>query len=280
MADTKFDYKGVAAEYKNFKEIVGDAGDPASVAGILNTANEEMDELCNGSDQAAIWGPLGQQLKLNWDNFSSDFPNFIAVFDNWAASVAQAGNNYGFAEEQIKAMFEQSKQSGFAGRDLNGSPLSNSYYQQYTASNYSTQWEDDLRALGDKWHALTGAEYIDTGTVAWEDSQRKWRIAGDILILAGGANIASRGLVVAWPKITEWAGLKLAAAKESLGKAGSVIAKKAADAKTVGLDGVSTARTTVSEFGKKIVASMADHPVRTAVVSAGTGAVAHELVTD
>ncbi len=163
MAEKKFDYVAVGAEYKNFKNIVGDASDASSIAGILDTANKEIEGMCNVEDEA-IFGNLGAQLKLDWDNFSSDFPNFIAVFNNWAANVAATGSDYSQVEAEIAAMKAESQAHGFAGRGLDSDYISGSTYQQYLNNNYE-QFNNDLANLGGLYE-LTGAEYVDTGTVA------------------------------------------------------------------------------------------------------------------
>ena len=52
-----------------------------NIKNLLNDTNTEVHnrvEVC----EEAIYGDLGNQLLLSWDNISSNFPNFMDNFEN------------------------------------------------------------------------------------------------------------------------------------------------------------------------------------------------------
>ena len=82
MAERKFDYENVSNVYKNMTSIIGDEADSSSLVGILTSIDRDYKEYVNVEDEA-IYGDLGSQLLLDWENTSSNFPNFVENFNNW-----------------------------------------------------------------------------------------------------------------------------------------------------------------------------------------------------
>ena len=76
MAERKFDYQRISEIYKNMQQIVGNSTDADSIAGVLNTANKHVNENIDVRDMA-LYGDLGKQLLLDWENTSANFNNYI-----------------------------------------------------------------------------------------------------------------------------------------------------------------------------------------------------------
>jgi len=179
VTNVTFDYKGMAEEYKKFTTIVGSAGDSTSIAGILNDTNQDVTDYVDVLDQA-IFGDLGKQLKMDWDNFSSDFPKFVEMFDSWATYVSAAAGDYSKAEADI-ASFNEKHPLGFASPEgMTQGYVQTGFYSQAYSS-------EDIQALRDmaQFYQLTGATYVDTGMVAFAKKSRLFNAAGDIFNLAG-----------------------------------------------------------------------------------------------
>ena len=179
MADVKFDYAGMAEKYKEFTTIVGSAGDSTSIAGILNDTNQDVTDYVDVLDQA-IFGDLGKQLKMDWDNFSSDFPKFVEMFDSWAAYVSAAAGDYSKAEADI-ASFNKEHPLGFASPEgMTQGYVQTGFYSQAYSS-------EDIQALRDmaQFYELTGATYVDTGMVAFAKRNAWYNGITDTLSLAG-----------------------------------------------------------------------------------------------
>ncbi len=178
MAERVFDYEKIAEIYKSMNEITGDAGTPGTIAGILQQANLEIENKVNVSEQA-IFGDLGSQLKLDWDNFSSGFPNFVANFNNWATVVAKANNDYTQFEQDVQG-FRDTHQFGVAAAtNMTDAFVNTGYYSNaHTADEIA-----DLQNMA-QFYELTGASYTDTGMVAYAKKAGFWNAVGDILNVA------------------------------------------------------------------------------------------------
>ena len=178
MAERVFDYEKIADIYKSMNDITGDAGTPGTIAGILEQCNQEIENKVNVSEQA-IFGDLGSQLKLDWDNFSSGFPNFVANFNNWATVVAKANNDYTQFEQDVQG-FRDTHQFGVAAAtNMTDAFVNTGYYSNaHTADEIA-----DLQSLA-SFYQLTGASYTDTGMVAYAKKAGFWNAVGDILNVA------------------------------------------------------------------------------------------------
>lgn len=194
MAEHTFDYAHIGEIYKSMTEITGDAGSPDSIAGILELANKEMEAKC-GVEEEAIFGPLANQLTLNWQNFSSNFPNFVANFNNWSTAVASASQDYTDFEDRAKTAVQEMRDSnplGYASAGATSNFIENSYYQQYN-DEHLEQWVVDAANLGNL-YVLTAADYTDTGMVAkYQAHVGRVNTAEGFAIAAGATALASWG---------------------------------------------------------------------------------------
>ena len=162
MAETrKFDYVAVSNTFKNMTEITGDASTPDSIAGILHDIDNVYREYVDKNDMA-IYGDLGKQLLLDWDNTSSDFPSFVTNFENWANLIANAAGAY----QQFEQDIANTKVNNPLGTSSAG------LQQAYTSiGNYSGY--DSSAALNvHSFVGLSGMGYIDTDMESYE-KQRK-----------------------------------------------------------------------------------------------------------
>ncbi len=161
MAERKFDYQQVGDIYQSMLKTIGSAGDGESIAGILDSLNKEMDARVNVEDEA-IFGSLGAQLSLDWDNASSNFPGFVSKFSNWATLIAQSGANYSEFENDIKGFKKEDEGTylGAASGGIHENYVATSTYNQYQAQNMESYLNslDNVREL----NQLTGATYLTT----------------------------------------------------------------------------------------------------------------------
>lgn len=165
MADRKFEFSNVASNYENMKKILGDPSVSDSIAGILHNIDEDMKNHVDVVDMA-IYGDLGKQMLLNWENTSSTFGSFINNFDNWNKAVAMASGNYAEFVNKVQGL-----------RDTN--PLgmtSGGITEAYTNTGYYSSFDEALidtaAAYVGSFVAYNGLGYFDTGSVALEE-QRK-----------------------------------------------------------------------------------------------------------
>lgn len=159
-----FDYTEISNLYNQMKTITGDKSDPTSIAGILDKIHIDYTDVVQGvvgEDEMALFGALGYQMLLNWENISSNFPNFVENFDAWSTLVAQAAGDYSQFEQQVQGIRTASP-LGWASGGLQDSFISTSVY----ANALSEQEIADLAAQS-QFYQLTGATYIDTGMVSF-----------------------------------------------------------------------------------------------------------------
>lgn len=185
MADRKFEFSNVASNYENMKKILGDSSVSDSIAGILHNIDEDMKEHVDVVDMA-IYGDLGKQMLLNWENTSSTFGSFINNFDNWNKAVAMASGNYAEFVNKVQGL-----------RDTN--PLgmtSGGITEAYTNTGYYSSFDEALidtaAAHVGSFVAYNGIGYFDTGSVALEEQRKTaaiWsfglNLVADVLSVVG-----------------------------------------------------------------------------------------------
>jgi hypothetical protein len=166
-----FDYAEVSNLYNQMNTITGDKSDPTSIAGILDKINIDYTDVVHGvvgEDEMAIFGELGQQMLLNWENTSANFPNFVENFSAWSTLVAQAAGDYSAFEQQVQGI-KTANPLGWASGGMQDSFITTSVY----ANSLSEQEIAELAAVSE-FHQLTGATYIDTGMVSYLKQQDFW----------------------------------------------------------------------------------------------------------
>lgn len=186
-----FDYTEISNLYNQMKTITGDKSDPTSIAGILEQINIDYTDVVHGvvgEDEMAIFGELGQQMLLNWENTSANFPNFVENFDAWSTLVAQAAGDYSQFEQQVQGIRTASP-LGWASGGMQDSFITNSVY-----ANALTEQEIADLAAQSQFYQLTGAEYIDTGMVSFLNKSDIWE---GIELALDVATIVTAGFSVA-----------------------------------------------------------------------------------
>lgn len=231
MAERTFDYDKIAELYKSMKDITGDAGSPDSIAGLLELCNKEMREKCSVEEEA-IFGPCADQLTLDWENFSSNFPNFVANFNNWATVVSNASGQYQQFEEDVKGL-RNANPLGYASEGRTMNYIEDSYYQQYSDENLEQYLADaaTFEELGELYE-LTAANYIDTGSVAKYQKHVKWVNGIEIGATVGLGIIAASTIAAAYTMSPEL----LAGVKGPFGAAARGLAKVLPGTKTARLN--------------------------------------------
>ena len=183
MAERKFDYNNVSTVYQNMKKITGDAGDGESIAGILHKIDEEVHNKVDVSEEA-IFGDLGKQMLLDWDNTSANFDNFVTNFSNWSTLIAQSAGNYAQFEQDI-AGFRQENPLGVTSGGITDAYTNTGFYRQYT--------NDNIDAYNNSLSSLKALNNVDLSNIEYAvtDSQallsRHKVVAGFML----GGNIVS-----------------------------------------------------------------------------------------
>ena len=99
-SNVKFEYNDVSTVYSNIKSKAN------TIKGDLETMNSNYESVVQVPG-GAIYGSLGAQLLLNWDNVSSSFPSFMNNFDNWGALIAQSHGNYSELEGRVTGFRER-----------------------------------------------------------------------------------------------------------------------------------------------------------------------------
>lgn len=167
----KFDYEKVSEIYSNMNNIIGSTSDPASIAGILYEIDKKYHDSVNVSEEA-LYGPLGQQLLLDWENTSSDFPKFLDSFANWSSLVSAASGKYADFEKEVQGV-KEAYSLGITGVDANGNAIT----QAYTNTDYFSNFDKDLLDTGAKlcgeFAPQYATEYVDTNFVEICKQQKK-----------------------------------------------------------------------------------------------------------
>lgn len=192
MAERKFDYENISTIYNEMKKITGSAGDTDSIAGILDKIDKDVHESVGVEDEA-IFGDLGSQLLLNWDNTSAPFGEFVNSFQNWSALVSQSADKYKEFEEKVNGI-KTSNPLGYASNGIKDAYTNTGFYSQYAQDN-KTDYEARL-ASQRSLNTITGANYVFTDTA----SLLKWhKVAGYTMF---GGDLLAAGTIFAYTHIT------------------------------------------------------------------------------
>lgn len=160
MAEKKrtFNYDAVSDVYNEIKRITTGSD---SIKTVLDNINRDYHNMVDVENEA-VYGELGRQLLLDWDNTSSNFPNLVNNFENWSALIAKASGNYSEFENAI-AGFKQDHMLGATSEAGRTTAYTNDGY-------YANSLDlDEIDFLSSKAHyyELTGSNYIDTGMVSY-----------------------------------------------------------------------------------------------------------------
>ena len=191
MSNTRvFDYTEISNIYNSMNQIIGDNSDPSSIAGLLHKIDNDYHEVVNGTageDALAIYGDLGAQLLLNWENTAGSFPAFVENFSTWSTVVAQAAGDYANFEQQVKGIRSNNPLGWNSGGIQTGFVASSAYNQSFTDE------ELDEYAAGVQMYQQVGAYYVDTGMVSYAKKNAFWNGFGDVLsvvsIVASGCSL-------------------------------------------------------------------------------------------
>ena len=197
MAERKFDYENVKSIYEKINRTIGSEGDSGSdtIIGILNSIDKTYKDMVNVKDKAVL-GDLGRQLLLDWENTSSDFPNFIANFQNWSALVAQAGGDYQAFEDSVNTI-KSTYTYGLTGVDpVTGQPITNGYVNTGVYSYYDSETvKSIIDEMSLDFFEMEGTEYVDTGAVRAEKTREIFAwvalVGNSVSIIADGVTIVS-----------------------------------------------------------------------------------------
>ncbi|HAB65737.1 MAG TPA: hypothetical protein DCE23_00070 [Firmicutes bacterium] len=177
MAERKFDYENISTIYNEMKKITGSAGDTDSIAGILDKIDKDVHESV-GVEEEAIFGDLANQLLLDWENSSSNFGGFVDNFNNWSTLIAQSAGKYSEFENKVKGL-KADNPLGMTSKGMISNYIESSTYNSYY-NNTIDEYNSSLKAVPPI-YALTGAEYVDTGTKANQWKTTLWHGAEEVL---------------------------------------------------------------------------------------------------
>ena len=185
MADRKFEFSNVASNYENMKKILGDSSTSDSIAGILHNIDEDVKNYVEVTDMA-IYGDLGKQMLLNWENTSSTFGSFINNFDNWNKAVAMASGNYAEFVNKVQGL-KDANPLGMTSGGITEAYTNTGYY-----SSFDEALIDTASAYIGPFVAYNGLGYFDTGSVALEEQRKTaamWsfglNLVADVLSVVG-----------------------------------------------------------------------------------------------
>lgn len=270
MATRQFDYAAIQEIYSNMNKTIGTAADADSIAGILNNLDREVQEYIGVCDEA-IYGPLANQLLLDWFNTASNFPNFVENFNNWSQLVAMSGGDYAQFESDVAGFRELNPLGTYSG-EATSNFIETGKYSAYTKEDIDTMSNSVLALYAE----VGDAYFVDTNMVEYEKMRKTMDIVmfgiqgvTTILSIIPAAKLIGTGGKVAGTaaKTTATTGAKAigstsvkaltggAAAKTGTGVmsklAGKIVPKvTAAGAKIAGV--ARAAATGVANFGKKI----------------------------
>lgn len=194
MAERKFDYNNVSTVYQNMKKITGDAGDGESIAGILHKIDEEVHNKVDVSEEA-IFGDLGKQMLLDWDNTSANFDNFVTNFSNWSTLIAQSAGNYAQFEQDI-AGFRQENPLGVTSGGITDAYTNTGFYRQYT--------NDNIDAYNNSLSSLKALNNVDLSNIEYAvtDSQAllsRHKVVAGLMLFGDVASVALIAAAIAAP---------------------------------------------------------------------------------
>ena len=164
-AHKKFDYQVVGDTLKAMNNTFD------SISTTLDTIDKYYNENVN-QELKAIYGDLGSQLLLDWDNVSSNFPNFKTNFENWSAVVAASGGNYTTFENDLKG-FKEVENGNYLGVSAKKAGVTDAYtntgdFAKYTADNSDSYARTSADLVGKTTSNvdLSGIEYEKTDSKA------------------------------------------------------------------------------------------------------------------
>lgn len=234
MAERKFDYSAVAGICQKMNTINND------IATILTDIDKEVEARVDVCDEA-IYGDLGKQMLLDWDNTSANFDSFINKFNNWATLVTQAAGNYSQFESDISG-FKQANPLGVTSGGITDAYTNTGYYSNTASSN-----DIDALLAASQYYQLTGATYIDTGMVSYLKKSDIYE--GISLALDTATIVAGTVSVCKWAKTIS--GLtKTGSATTLTLKNGTVL-----DAGTNARKGIGSLRSAMNRTGNKLATS-------------------------
>lgn len=161
MAERKFDYANVAEVYKEMTKI------NESIADTLSTIDQEYKNTVNVSEEA-VYGDLGRQLLLDWENTSSNFPNFVNKFETWATLIAQTAGKYSDFEKGVSTI------KGTFPLGATSNAAKDAYVNTGVFSQYNKEGLDTLEKSVGMINPLTGETYLNTNQVDKEKSRKLW----------------------------------------------------------------------------------------------------------
>lgn len=249
MAERKFDYQEIAEIYKQMQDITGDKGDmsTSTIAGLLNTMDKDVHENVNEENQA-VFGELGSQLLLDWENTSSNFDAFVSNFENWSALIAKSAGEYGEFERRVSG-FKDARPLGMTAVDSEGKGLTSNYIENSAYREYTNENFDELAGAIENFKDYNGLSYVDTNRVELEKNRETaaaWALGINALStglsVVGGSGIvkaeAAAGKTVAfWANANSASAEAASAASSAAGEAGQAVlsASDKAAAKVLGL---------------------------------------------
>lgn len=183
MAETrKFDYEQMKAIHDKMQDI------NKRISDTFTKLNNDMDELCQ-VEREAIYGDLGEQLQLDWDNTSSDFPNFLQNFDNWGQVVASVSGNFATFEQEVQGLKELHNGLGLTAREgATEAYVNTGALSQYTVAHIEEYTNAVAAANTKALHNidLSNIQYASsdiTDKLKWEKFLGCAMIGGDVVSL-------------------------------------------------------------------------------------------------
>ena len=258
MAERMFDYNSVGTVYNQMKSIND------NIKNLLNDTNLEVQNRVDVCEEA-IFGDLGNQLLLSWDNLSSDFPQFVDNFENWSALVAKASGDYSQFEADMAAFNNANPLGVYSAGATSGAVATSSYNDSLT-----TQEIADID-VATTFYEKTGATYIDTGMVEYAKQHKKNNIIGDVLNVASIALSAVQigGAVKAAGSVVKAGASAAAGSVDDVAIAGAkgVATSSADDIAMAGTKAAAGSVDDVAVAGGKAAASGTDDAITAAINS-------------
>lgn len=234
MSERKFDYNNVGTVYNQMKNIND------NIKTLLTDTDNEVHNKVDVCDEA-IFGDLGNQLLLSWDNISSNFPNFMDNFENWSALVAKASGDYSQFEADVAAFKNANPLGVTSGGAQYGAVATSSYNDSLTYE------EIEMLDAATYFYEETGATYIDTGMVKYAKTHKTLNIVTDAIEIISWIPIVGAAGKAVGGAVKGGAKLVATGAKKVATKATSKLATKAALKKA----GKELAEETVEQVAKK-----------------------------
>ena len=159
MAERKFDYANIESIYNQTKNIIGDVNYPDSIAGLLqemtNTVYQEVQV-----QNEAIYGDLGEQYLLNYDNISSNFASFISKFKDWTDLIAASAGDYSQFESEVSGL-KNANPLGLTSGGVQTSFVNTGTFSEFTRENY-----EEMSDYNHQLYDLTGVQYVSSNSTS------------------------------------------------------------------------------------------------------------------